>query len=318
MHDLAAEGKIAPGCLLPLSEDARKRKAKLLPDIDYKSIGERLKRFADSLKTLAQRVLEFRNRRIVRRSRAAKYPTGPITEKTPFEIEQDHPLSIIAEKAEKPATPIEPERKTEHKTSSISGNDALAWLAEQTQNEHEKEAEKEIPAVKEPSPSLLGQILQPDQAPAKREPEHKPEHKTSSIPRVGAFAWLAEQKRLEREFEAQNETSADRENPTSLLEQVLRKMSVKREPERPKEREMPSNPGNDALAWLAEQTKNDREKEAEKEIPAVKEPTPSLPEQTMSDQVEHQMEQEKPKSRPELEEIPEPEQPKKKSRGIDI
>ena len=95
-------------------------------------------------------------------------------------------------------------------------------------------------------------------------------------------------------------------------------MSVKREPERPKEREMPSNPGNDALAWLAEQTKNDREKEAEKEIPAVKEPTPSLPEQTMSDQVEHQMEQEKPKSRPELEEIPEPEQPKKKSRGMDI
>ena len=118
------------------------------------------------------------------------------------------------------------------------------------------------------------------------------------------------------------ETSADRENPTSLLEQVLRKMSVKREPERPKEREIYSNPGMDALAWLAEQTKNDREKEAEKEIPAVKEPSPSLPEQTMPEQVEHQMEQqreqEQSKARPELEEIPEPEQPPKKSRGMDI
>ena len=136
---------------------------------------------------------------------------------------------------------------------------------------------------------------------------------------MGAFAWLAEQKRLERAIEAQNETSADRDTPPSLLEQVLRKVSVKRkEPERPKEREMPSNPGNDALAWLAEQTKNDREKEAEKEIPAVKEPSPSLPEQTMSDQVEQQREQEQQKARPELEEIPEPEQPKKKSRGMDI
>ena len=320
VHDLAAEGKIAPGCLLSLSEDARKRKAKLLPNVDYKNIGERLKRFANSLKTLAQRVLEFRNRRIVKHSRAAKHPYGPITEKTPFEIEQDHPLSIIAEKAEKPATPIEPERKTEHKTSSISGVGAFAWMAEQKRLERAIEAQNETSADRENPPSLLGQVLR--KMSVKREPEHKPEHKTSSIPRVGAFAWLAEQKRLEREFEAQNETSADRENPTSLLEQVLRKMSVKREPERPKEREMPSNPGNDALAWLAEQTKNGREKEAENEIPAVKEPSPSLPEQTMSDQVEHQMEQqmeqEQQKARPELEEIPEPEPPKKKSRGMDI
>ena len=82
---------------------------------------------------------------------------------------------------------------------------------------------------------------------------------------------------------------------------------------------MPSNPGNDALAWLAEQTKNDREKEAEKEIPAVKEPSSSLPEQTMSDQVEQdQREHEQSKARPELEEIPDPEPPKKKSRGMDI
>ncbi len=246
VHDLAAEGKIAPGCLLPLSEDARKRKAKLLPDIDYKSIGERLKRFADSLKTLAQRVLEFRNRRIVRRSRAAKYPTGPITEKTPFEIEQDHPLSIISEKTEDPG------RKTERKTSS---------------NLH-----------------------------------------------VGAFAWMAEQKRLERAIEAQNETSADRDTPPSLLEQVLRKMPVKREPERPQERKTYSNPGNDALAWLAEQTRTEREKDIEKEIPAAKEPSQSLPDHPQPEP----MEQEQKKARPELKEIPEPEQPKKKSRGMDI
>jgi len=246
VHDLAAEGKIAPGCLLPLSEDARKRKAKLLPDIDYKSIGERLKRFADSLKTLAQRVLEFRNRRIVRRSRAAKYPTGPITEKTPFEIEQDHPLSIISEKTEDPG------RKTERKTSS---------------NLH-----------------------------------------------VGAFAWMAEQKRLERAIEAQNETSADRDTSPSLLEQVLRKMPVKREPERPQERKTYSNPGNDALAWLAEQTRTEREKDIEKEIPAAKEPSQSLPDHPQPEP----MEQEQKKARPELKEIPEPEQPKKKSRGMDI
>ena len=251
VHDLAAEGKIAPGCLLPLSEDARKRKAKLLPDIDYKSIGERLKRFADSLKTLAQRVLEFRNRRIVRRSRAAKYPTGPITEKTPFEIEQDHPLSIISEKTEDPG------RKTERKTSS---------------NLH-----------------------------------------------VGAFAWMAEQNRLERAIEAQNETSADRDTPSSLLEQVLRKMPVKREPERPQEHGMPSNPGMDALAWLAEHTKNKRQKEAEKEISVDQELSPSLPEQAMPEQVEQdQREHEQSKARPELEEIPDPEPPKKKSRGMDI
>ena len=258
VHDLAAEGKIAPGCLLPLSEDARKRKAKLLPDIDYKSIGERLKRFADSLKTLAQRVLEFRNRRIVRRSRAAKYPTGPITEKTPFEIEQDHPLSIISEKAEKPASIREPERKTEHKTYSNPSMGAFAWLAEQIQEERVKKAKKEIPA-----------------------------------------GW---------------------ETPMSLLEQILRKdqASAKREPERKKERETYSNPGNDALAWLEEQTRQEREKEAEKGIPAVNETPPSLPEQTPPEQVEHQMEQEQQKAHPELEEILEPEQPKKKSRGMDI
>ena len=206
----------------------------------------------------------------------------------------------------------------QHNVSSIPGS----WMGEEqndekpqhpgTQDQFHSQDQVQIMEIIEVSENIFSESHTED-------PGRKTERKTSSNLHVGAFAWMAEQKRLERAIEAQNETSADRDTPPSLLEQVLRKMPVKREPERPQERGMPSNPGMDALAWLAEHTKNERQKEAEKEISVDQELSPSLPEQAMPEQVEQdQREHEQSKARPELEEIPEPEQPKKKSRGMDI
>ena len=179
VHDLAADGIIPSECLLPLSEDARARKEKLLPDVCYKSIGERLKRFADSLKTLVKRVMAFRKRRIERRSRFAKYPYGPITEKTLFELEPDRPHAILMEKSENPDHAIPPEhvltiRSPEHdnkRDTCNPGMEALVWLAEQTRKEQEIQTGEETPpAVTEHNPTLP-ELAQPK--PRKSRPDIK-------------------------------------------------------------------------------------------------------------------------------------------------
>jgi hypothetical protein len=58
VHDLLVEGQISAERMLPLSEDAQRRKAETLPDEKYKSVIERTKEFMEQIKQTTAKVWE--------------------------------------------------------------------------------------------------------------------------------------------------------------------------------------------------------------------------------------------------------------------
>ncbi len=97
VHDLAEEGHIASDNLLPLSKDARSRKAKTLPDMTYKSIAERARKLMKKIKRLAGNLVNVKRKISARRARNRKYGFGIVTEETRLEIEHQNALEVIEE-----------------------------------------------------------------------------------------------------------------------------------------------------------------------------------------------------------------------------
>ncbi|MFA6716081.1 MAG: AAA family ATPase, partial [Victivallaceae bacterium] len=97
VHDLAGDGRIAPESLLPLSDDARSRKAKALPDTTYKSVAERARKLMEKIKRLAGNLLNVKRKISARRARNRKYGFGIVTPETKLEIEHQNALEAIEE-----------------------------------------------------------------------------------------------------------------------------------------------------------------------------------------------------------------------------
>ena len=128
VHDLLAEGQISAERMLPLSEDAQRRKVETLPDEKYKSIIERTRLFMEHLKKTTVKVWERAKQIATRRSRWAKYGYGPVSENTILEMDQERAIALAKEEAlarekqrqaeAKPGKPLSPWEETK------------AWLAE--------------------------------------------------------------------------------------------------------------------------------------------------------------------------------------------
>ena len=97
VHDLLAEGQISAERLLPLSEDAQRRKAETLPDEKYKSVIERTRLFMEQIKQTTAKVWERAKQIADRRSRWAKYEYGPISENTILEMDQERAIALAKE-----------------------------------------------------------------------------------------------------------------------------------------------------------------------------------------------------------------------------
>ena len=96
VHDLVRDREIPPGCILPLSEDARAAKFRMLPDTLYKSIKGRALKLAEELKKLALTIWSFGAAVASRRGRDAKYGLALLTEENLLEIERN--AAVDAEK----------------------------------------------------------------------------------------------------------------------------------------------------------------------------------------------------------------------------
>ena len=128
VHDLLAEGQISAERMLPLSEDAQRRKAETLPDEKYKSVIERTKEFMEQIKQTTEKVWERTKQIAARRSRWAKYGYGPISENTILEMDQERAIAL----AKEDALAREKQRQTEEKPRKpLSQWEAtMAWLAD--------------------------------------------------------------------------------------------------------------------------------------------------------------------------------------------
>ena len=128
VHDLLAEGQISAERLLPLSEDAQRRKAEMLPDEKYKSVLERTKQFMEQIKQTTAKVWERAKQIAARRSRWAKYGYGPISENTILEMDQERAIALAKEEA----LAREKQRQAEEKSRKpLSHWEAtMAWLAD--------------------------------------------------------------------------------------------------------------------------------------------------------------------------------------------
>ena len=128
VHDLLAEGQITAERMLPLSEDAQRRKAETLPDEKYKSVIERTKEFMEQIKQTTAKVWERAKQITARRSRWAKYGYGPISENTILEMDQERAITLAKEEA----LAREKQRQAEEKPRKpLSQWEAtMAWLAD--------------------------------------------------------------------------------------------------------------------------------------------------------------------------------------------
>ena len=128
VHDLLAEGQISAERMLPLSEDAQRRKAETLPDEKYKSVVEQTKQFMEHLKQSAAKVWERAKRITARRSRWAKYGYGPISENTILEMDQERAIALAKEEA----LAREKQRQAEEKPRKplSKWQETMAWLAD--------------------------------------------------------------------------------------------------------------------------------------------------------------------------------------------
>ena len=128
VHDLLAEGQISAERMLPLSEDAQRRKAETLPDEKYKSVIERTRLFMEQIKQTTAKVWERAKQIAARRSRWAKYGYGPISENTILEMDQERAIALAKEEA----LVREKQRQAEEKSRKpLSHWEAtMAWLAD--------------------------------------------------------------------------------------------------------------------------------------------------------------------------------------------
>jgi|GEM_PF-525926 conjugative relaxase-like TrwC/TraI family protein len=94
IHDLIRDREIPPNAVLPLSPETRNVKAATLPDFSYKSIAERLKRFAVKVGNTVQQVLGFGQRIRQRREHDARLKFGIIDSQTPLPIEKEHAVEL--------------------------------------------------------------------------------------------------------------------------------------------------------------------------------------------------------------------------------
>jgi len=125
---LLAEGQITAERMLPLSEDAQRRKAETLPDEKYKSVIERTRLFMEQIKQTTAKVWERAKQIAARRSRWAKYGYGPISENTILEMDQERVIALAKEEAlarEKQRQAEENPRKPLSQWEAT-----MAWLAD--------------------------------------------------------------------------------------------------------------------------------------------------------------------------------------------
>lgn len=128
VHDLLAEGQISAERMLPLSEDAQRRKAETLPDEKYKSVIERTRLFMEQIKQTTAKVWERAKQIAARRSRRAKYGYGPISENTIWEMDQERAIALAKEEA----LAREKQRQAEEKPRKplSKWQETMAWLAD--------------------------------------------------------------------------------------------------------------------------------------------------------------------------------------------
>ena len=89
VHDLIRDREILPGSILPLSEEARSARERMLPDASYKSVKGRALKLVEDLKKLARSIWDFGAKIAGRRARNSKYGLGIVTEETYLEIERN-------------------------------------------------------------------------------------------------------------------------------------------------------------------------------------------------------------------------------------
>ena len=126
VHDLLAEGQISVERLLPLSEDAQRRKAETLPDEKYKSVIERTKKFMEQLKQTTAKVWERAKQIAARRSRWAKYGYGPISENTILEMDQERAIALAKEETIAREKQRQAAREAPENIEQMGSNDGVA------------------------------------------------------------------------------------------------------------------------------------------------------------------------------------------------
>ncbi len=142
VHDLIRDREVPSGCLLPLSEETRAAKLRMLPDHLYKSVKGRAVKLAEELKNLARTIWSFGAEVASRRGRNAKYGLGILTAENLLEIERN--AAIDTEKIM--------ERKRQEQESRRSGS------MQRTQSKFDKLMERVNESIREPFGDSRGHI----------------------------------------------------------------------------------------------------------------------------------------------------------------
>ena len=190
VHDLAEKGEISPDVLIPLSEDARKRKRAILPDFSYKSIKTRAEKFMAELKRIAKRVSEFSRRIKARRARDAKYGYGPVSEKVRLEIEDQNALDAIerekaaaAKRAAFESMFASPRKLSPYEQAQMELKELGFYQSDQGSEQKESEKhESYFDIMKSVSQKRKDPIVKPD-IPVMPVAEKKPEPSAPSMPK---------------------------------------------------------------------------------------------------------------------------------------